>query len=117
MNIKGKLLEIFPAQQVSTKFKKREFVVEYAENSQYPQYIKFELVQDKCDDIEGFSAGDVIDIAFDLKGRQWTNPKGEKVYFNTLNAWKIKKVGDGAEDNPKVDDFLPPETQPDDFPF
>ncbi len=49
MNIKAKLLEKSETQQISASFKKREFVVEYSENPQYPEFVKFELIQDKCE--------------------------------------------------------------------
>ena len=44
MEVKGKLVEIFETIQVSASFKKREFVLEYAENPQYPEVIKFEMI-------------------------------------------------------------------------
>ncbi len=90
MEIKAKIEKIFPAQQITSTFKKREFVVEYAENPQYPEYIKFEFIQDKCEILDNFSAGQEVTISFNLKGRKWTDPKnGEDKYFNTLQAWKI----------------------------
>ncbi len=46
MDITGTILEIGEVVQVSDRFRKREFVVEYAENKQYPEFIKFEIVQD-----------------------------------------------------------------------
>lgn len=89
MDIKAKIEKIFPAQQVTASFKKREFVVEFAENPQYPEYVKFECIQDKCDMLDNFSAGQNVTISFNLKGRKWTDPKGEDKYFNTLQAWRI----------------------------
>lgn len=94
MEIKAKLLEKFNTQEVSNSFRKREFVVEYAENPQYPEFLKFELIQDKCDQVDGFNIGQEINVAFNLKGRKWTNPKGEVVYFNSLQAWKISAAND-----------------------
>ena len=89
MDIKAKIDKIFPAQQVTASFKKREFVVEFAENPQYPEYIKFECIQEKCDMLDNFSTGQNVTISFNLKGRKWTDPKGEDKYFNTLQAWRI----------------------------
>jgi len=94
MEIKAKLIEKFETAQVSASFRKREFVVEYAENPQYPEFVKFELIQDKCDQLDGFNIGQELDVAFNLKGRKWTNPKGETVYFNSLQAWKISAAND-----------------------
>jgi len=89
MNIQGKLIEKFETQVVSEKFRKREFVVEYAENPSYPEFIKFELIQDKTGLLDPFNLGDQIDVSFNLKGRSWVNQQGVKNYFNSLQAWKI----------------------------
>lgn len=89
MDIKGKIEKIFSTQQVSQSFRKREFVIEFAENPQYPEYIKLEMIQDKCDQLDQFNEGQTINISFNLKGRKWTDPKGEVKYFNTLQAWRI----------------------------
>ena len=93
MNIKAKLLEVSDVNQISASFKKREFVVEYSENPQYPEFIKFELIQDKCGLLDKFAVGQEIDIHFNLKGRKWTDPQGNVKYFNTLQAWRILEAG------------------------
>jgi hypothetical protein len=89
MEITAKIVEIFKEAQISSSFKKREFVVEYAENPQYPEYIKFEVIQDKCQLLDSYQVGQEVEISFNLKGRKWTDPKGEVKYFNTLQAWKL----------------------------
>ncbi|MBO3696955.1 DUF3127 domain-containing protein [Roseivirga sp. E12] len=89
MEIKAKILKIFPAQQVTATFKKREFVVEYADNPQYPEYVKFECIQDKCDQLDSFSEGQEVNVSFNLKGRKWTDQQGVDKYFNSLQAWRI----------------------------
>ncbi|SMD38871.1 protein of unknown function [Reichenbachiella faecimaris] len=95
MEIKAKLLEKYETASFGASgFKKREFVVEYAENPQYPEFIKFELIQDKCEQLDGFNIGQELNVAFNLKGRKWTNPKGEVVYFNSLQAWRISAAND-----------------------
>ncbi|MEM6525692.1 MAG: DUF3127 domain-containing protein [Bacteroidota bacterium] len=103
MNIKGKILEISDTQQVTNTFKKREFVVEYADNPQYPEFIKFELIQDKCDLLNNFNVGDDLDVHFNLKGRKWTDPKGEVKYFNSLQAWRLE----AASSTPDSDNAAP----------
>ncbi|HLF33010.1 MAG TPA: DUF3127 domain-containing protein [Cyclobacteriaceae bacterium] len=97
MNIKGKVLEIFPAQQVRENFRKREFVVEYRENPQYAEFIKFEFLQEKCELLNDLKPGDEVEIQFNLRGRVWTNPQGEKVYFNSLQAWRIDKLKENVK--------------------
>jgi hypothetical protein len=111
MKITAKIQEIFPVKNIKDTFRKREFIAIYADKPEFPQYIKFELIQDNCDYLDEFKAGDVVDINFDLRGREWINPKGEKVYFNSLLAWKIEKAGEV----PSVD--MPTPQGDDDFPF
>jgi len=90
MEIKGKLVEKFPTQQVTDTFKKQEFVIEFADNPQYPEFVKFETIQDKCGLIDKFDVGAELTVAFNLKGRKWNDPKGGIKYFNTLQAWKLQ---------------------------
>lgn len=96
MNLKGKIKEIFDTQQVSDRFSKREFVVEYIDNPQYPQYIKFEMTQDKCDLLDQYKVGNEVDVQFNVRGRAWTNQQGVTQYFNTLQAWRIDIATEGA---------------------
>lgn len=88
----GKLHVIKKEQQVSDKFKKREFVLLTEDNPQYPQMILFQMTQDRCALLDQYKIGDIVDVSFDLKGREWTNPQGDVKYFNTLNAFKIFKA-------------------------
>lgn len=83
------------AVQVSEKFTKREFVLTDA-SSMYPQDIIFQLTQDKVSLIDAAVVNDQIEVSFNLRGREWTSPQGEVKYFNTLEAWRIEKVGAGA---------------------
>ncbi|MES2730417.1 MAG: DUF3127 domain-containing protein [Bacteroidota bacterium] len=101
MNIQGKIVEIFDTTQVSEKFRKREFVIEYAENPQYPEFVKFELVQDKCDLIDNCREGEEIDVSFNIRGRAWTNQQGVRNYFNSLQAWRIQPAGQASTSAPK----------------
>ena len=90
MKITGKLLEIKETQQVSDTFKKRSFVLEYAENPQYPEYVSFELIQERCGLADGLQPGQEVEVSFNLRGRKWLNPEGEMRYFNSLQAWRIE---------------------------
>ncbi len=96
MNIQAKLIEKFNTQQITDSFQKREFVVEFAENPQYPEFVKFELIQANCDLLESFNVGDEMNISFNLKGRKWTDKNGEVKYFNSLQAWRLENVGSSA---------------------
>lgn len=89
MEQKGTIKKIFPAVQVTEKFCKREFVLTINEDTQYPQDILFQLTQSKCTLIDPFVKGDTITVGINLRGREWTDPRGKVVYFNTLEVWKI----------------------------
>jgi hypothetical protein len=93
MNVRGKILEISDTQKVSDRFQKREFVIEFAENPQYPEFVQFELIQDKCNLLDSYKTGDEVEVYFNLKGRKWTNPQGQVKYFNSLQAWKLEGGG------------------------
>jgi len=83
---------VTPTVQVSEKFSKREFVV--TENSSmYPQDILFQATQDKCSLLDGFQVNDQVEVSFNLRGREWTSPSGEVKHFNSLEAWRIDRVG------------------------
>jgi single-strand DNA-binding protein len=85
--IKGILHKIFETEQKTESFSSREFVIETLDEK-YPQFIKFQLTQDRCGLIDNFKEGEEITVHFDLRGREWN----EK-YFTNLNAWRIE----GAE--------------------
>lgn len=93
MNLRGKIKEIFDTQHINDRFSKREFVIEYADNPQYPQLIKFEIVKDRCEMLDDFKAGEEVDIHFSIRGRAWTNHQGATQYFNTLQAWRLERAG------------------------
>ncbi len=97
LNISGSILEISEVQQIKETFKKREFVLEVTENPQYPEFIKFELIQDKCAILDAHKVGDKINVQFNLKGRKWTDREGKVVYFNSLQAWKIGLEGSQSQ--------------------
>ncbi|MEL6152828.1 MAG: DUF3127 domain-containing protein [Bacteroidota bacterium] len=99
MKVTGKILEIQPAQQISDSFKKRNFVLEYVENPQYPEYISFEVIQDRCSLLEGFQANQEVEVSFNLKGRKWINPEGETKYFNSLQAWRVEAASVANNNN------------------
>ena len=89
MEIKGKVHEVAPTVQVTDSLKKRELIVEYVENPQYPEYLKFEAIQDRCNLLDNVKVGDDVEVFFNLRGRPWTDKTGKKTYFNSLVLWKI----------------------------
>lgn len=95
----GKVIDISPVNQVSDKFKKREFVVEKKETggaAVFVDYIKFQLIQDKCDLINESYMNEDVKIWFNLKGNKWERD-GKVNYFTNLDAWKIEKTSGAKE--------------------
>jgi len=85
MEFTGKIEKIFESQQISDKFKKRDFVITDADSSQYPQSVLFQVTQDRVALLDKLKEGDVVTVFFNLRGRK----SGDK-YFNSLEAWKIQ---------------------------
>jgi hypothetical protein len=88
--IEGKLVKAYDMEVKGTgSFRTREFVIETMET--YPQFVKFQSVQDKCDLLNQFQEGEIIKVSFDLRGRQWQDK-----YFTNLNAWRIEKSSNSS---------------------
>ncbi|MCD6012392.1 MAG: hypothetical protein K0Q79_2254 [Flavipsychrobacter sp.] len=90
--VTGKLIAKFETQQVSDKFKKREFVIELAEEINgniYTNFAKMQLVQAKCDIIDRFKEGDQVKVSFNIKGNKWERD-GKVNYITNLDAWRIE---------------------------
>ena len=98
LDITGKLHKVFEVEQKTDSFKAREFVIETP--GDYPQFVKFQLTQDRCNAIDKFNEGDDITVHFDLRGREWQGK-----YFTNLNAWKIEGGSGGAQAAPSQDTF------------
>ena len=114
MNVSGKLVEIFETVKIKESFQKREFVLEFASNPKYPELVKFETVQDKCNLLDNFKVGQEVSVEFDLRGRKWTDQKGVVKYFNTLQAWRLSPAN-GDSGAAAADHGEPPVEDSEDF--
>lgn len=94
MEVVGQLKLKYDTQKVSEKFQKRDFVLATDLTTPYPQYVSFQVTQDKCNILDSFNPGDEVRVQFNLRGREWNGPQGIK-YFNTLEAWRIERAGGG----------------------
>jgi single-strand DNA-binding protein len=98
--VKGKLLVKYNTQQVTERFKKREFVLEIPSGN-FAEQVKFQLTQDKCELLDRFKEGDEINVFFNLKGKPYTKD-GVTTYFNNLDVWRLdaakeEKIKDANE--------------------
>jgi hypothetical protein len=122
--ITGRIIDILPVNQVSDKFRKREFVIERKETggpAVFIDYIKFQLVQDKCDLINESFLNEEVKVSFNIKGNRWER-EGKVNYFTNLDAWKIEKASSQNKDQDiisrKTLEDIPPENdEMSDLPF
>lgn len=103
MDITGKIYLIKDEEVISANFKKREFVLEISNNPAFVEKVLFTLTQDRTSLIDGYSKGDDIKVFINLKGKEWTSPKNEVKYFNTIDVWKIEAPQNSEETNANSD--------------
>jgi len=77
-------------------FRKRIIVV--TEGDKYPQSVPFEFVQGSVDKLDGVMVGEVVTIAFNLRGREHNGR-----YYPSLQGWQIDRVRGAGEAGPSVD--------------
>lgn len=85
----GTLHKVYDTQQVKDTFKKREFVIE-VQDGEYPQHIKFQVTQDRCELLDKYKVGQEVTVLFNLRGRPFQNKDGQTMYFTNLEAWRIE---------------------------
>jgi len=124
MEITGKIKKIDETKTFGASgFRKREMVV--TTNEQYPQMLMVEFVQDKCDLLDSYQVGQDVKVSINLRGREWINPEGKAVYFNSIQGWRIEaaqgEAGAGAPPMAPLDNLETTadlnESEPDDLPF
>lgn len=101
LEVTGRLIQKGDTQQVSEKFKKREFVIEMTEEingNLYTNFGKFQLVQAKCDVLDRFQIGDSLTVKFNIKGNKWERD-GKTNYITNLDAWRIDAAAGAAQNN------------------
>lgn len=88
----GKIKVINETQSFPSGFSKREFVVTTA-HDKFPQDLKFEIVKDKCSQLDAFDVGQDVQVSFDIRGNEYNGK-----YFVNLSCWKIQ-AANGASGN------------------
>lgn len=110
-DFKGEVVFITPTTTVSEKFKKRDITLK--SDGDYPQYVTFQLTQDKCDLADHVKPGDVVEVKYNLRGRKWEAQDGTIKYFNTIEAWTMSL----SSSAPVVNNQLKKNEESDDLPF
>ena len=99
--IEGTLHKVYEVESKSASFQTREFVI--STEGTYPQFVKFQAVQDRTGIVDGLKEGDKIKVFFDLRGREWQGK-----YFTNLNAWKVDKMAKVEVPAPQDSNGMPP---------
>ena len=114
---KGEVVFVTPTTSVSDKFKKREVTLK--SQDEYPQYVTFQLTQDKCDLANNLKTGEVVEVQYNLRGRRWEAQDGTIKYFNSIEAWTMSLSS--STENSSVDKlrktFDTTDESTDDLPF
>jgi hypothetical protein len=104
-SITGTVKLIDQTQTFASGFQKREFVITTAE--QYPQDVKFEVVKEKCSDLDHYTVGRSLTVHFNIRGNEYNGK-----HYVSLQAWKLEgakaapapvaapPVADGDDDHP-----------------
>ncbi len=106
----GTLHKVFDTETKKNNFQVRNFVLKT--EGQYPQLVKFQLTQDRCDLMNNFSEGNQLKVYFDIRGTEWNGN-----YITNLNAWKVESFQaqvassgpPSANDFPSLDQSMPAE--------
>ena len=110
---KGTVVNVTQLQTISEKFRKQEFTIKTFDEN-YPQFLTFQVVNDKCDLVRNLNINDVVEVAYNLRGRAWNAPDGAVKYFNTVEAWSITLSSETSQTSEplkpitdEIDDDLP----------
>lgn len=91
LSVKGKVEQILKPESGTSRagkeWNKQEFVIET--DDQYPKKVCFTLFGDKVNLIEGLTAGQDVEVSFNIESREYNGR-----WFHNVNAWKIEKAGD-----------------------
>jgi hypothetical protein len=71
-------------------FQKTPVVVEIP--GQYPQFIALEACGNKSGIFKDFNVGDVVNCKISLRGREWTDSRGEIKVINNIEVWSVAPV-------------------------
>ena len=86
--VKGTIKRITEVEQ-KNDFRFRKLILDTG--GDYPQKLSIDFTQNNCGLLDAWKVGSNVEVYYNLRGREWTNPKGEVVYFTTVNGWRLKE--------------------------
>ncbi|QDP55635.1 MAG: hypothetical protein Tp156SUR1554471_12 [Prokaryotic dsDNA virus sp.] len=87
MNLTGKIKAFTDEQKVSEKLTKQQLILTIDEDSQYPQNIAIEFLNDKMDMLKKHQIGDNVSVDINLRGNEYNGK-----YYNNLVGWRVAKI-------------------------
>jgi hypothetical protein len=88
-SVKGTIKQI---NQQATFGKTQKQSVIISTDEKYPQSLEVDFINDKISLLQGYDPGEKVEIAVNIRGREWTSPKNEVKYFTSLTGWKIDRT-------------------------
>jgi len=93
--VAGTVLRVLKEQKISDNFSKRIIVVQADEDTDYPQQVGVEFVNDKCALLNKYSEGDFVTIDCNVRGKDFEKDD-DILNFTKLNGWRIKGNASGG---------------------
>jgi hypothetical protein len=119
---KGKVLQILPELKGTSPrgdWKKQDFVIEAADDTQYPKKICFTLFNDKNATFEKIKTNMEVEVSFSIESREYQGK-----WYSNVNAFRVDLVSPGTDSGntppPYTAADLPPmgdSDDKDDLPF
>lgn len=86
----GTVTEVCAVQTFSSGFSKRELIVR-EEQGEWSRNITFNFKKDHISQLDGVGVGDRVAVMFALDGREWTDPRTNKIrHFSDLVGLGVK---------------------------
>ena len=96
----GKILAIGKAVNVSKRdvpFMKRELVLDASRYDEFTgekreNYVTFQFTQKRCEELDRFNVGDLVEVSFILSGRSY-DKEGQTKYITDIVGYKVELRG------------------------
>lgn len=103
IEISGEVVYVGAPVKYSDKFTKAEIVVKDS-TSKYPEFIKFEAINDKTEMLKGFAVGMMVTAEGFLGGKEYQKKEGGIGYITSIKLAKIYETKPAAVE---VQDAVP----------
>lgn len=106
--IRGKILEIHPTENIQTKdgkfFQKRTLVLDASIYNQHTgerivNTPALEFSSSRCGILDNYKVGDLVKVSYNLRGRRVTNADGSYRYMTNVNAYAVEYVQQNRQMN------------------